>query len=94
MIEGWMAFVDGENFAIRGKAVAQAAGVPLVSGPYYCPDTFLWAPMSRLEDLGGFADFGPHIAGGPRRSFYYTAVQGDDDKVGRVRSTSRSPRTP
>lgn len=85
MSDDWMTFVDGENFAIRGKATAEAAKVPLVSSPFYCPNTFLWGPMISTDGLASYLNLGPHIYGPARRSFYYTAVQGDDAKITSVK---------
>jgi uncharacterized LabA/DUF88 family protein len=45
-LQRWMVFVDGENFAIRGRAVADEHKVVLERGALYRPDVFLWYPTS------------------------------------------------
>ena len=38
----WMLFVDGENFTIRGQAMAKLGGFKLEQGAYWHTDAFLW----------------------------------------------------
>jgi uncharacterized LabA/DUF88 family protein len=61
-----MIFVDGENFAIRAKVVAEAQGREFKNPAVYQPDVFLWVPA--------FNQPGPV---GVVRKFYYTSVQSD-----------------
>jgi len=39
-----MMFVDGENFLIRGLAVAKEFNLEVLASDYYQPDAFLWVP--------------------------------------------------
>jgi hypothetical protein len=66
---GLMAFVDGENFTLRGQKAASDNGVKLVEGKYWKPDTYLW--FSGREATLMVND---HRT---TRSYYYTSVQGD-----------------
>src|ERR1043166_8903059 len=81
-----MIFVDGENFTIRGQEFAKANGLDLIQGQYWERDTFLWLPNQHAEK--------PAFAGGSywlrhtgvtdaraERSYYYTAVVGDDQRM-------------
>jgi uncharacterized LabA/DUF88 family protein len=60
-----MIFVDGENFAIRAKAVADMHNRKL-NPTVFEPNVFLWVPQ--------FNSPGPV---GVVRRYYYTSVQGD-----------------
>jgi len=82
-----MMFVDGENFAIRGKNVAEAAGRQLKRSEVYEPDVYLWFPNRQASLQHGIG--GGRLTLEPRsiRSFYYTSVQGDQP---RVEETERS----
>ena len=44
----WMCFVDGENMTMRGQAVAKEHDIPLIEGPWYRRDVFLWFPDHSL----------------------------------------------
>ncbi len=83
----WMIFIDGENLAIRGREVAAQAGLPLLEGAHYQPDTFLWfpafSPTALLHRLS--AQPLPRVV----RSHYYTSLVGDDDALRRVRRALR-----
>lgn len=81
----WMAFVDGENLTIRGQEVAQNSSVPLMPGPYYRQNAFVWLPgingkypliCLTVRELTGY----PAL-----RASYYTSVQGDEPLVNEVR---------
>ena len=37
-----MMFVDGEDFLIRGLAVAKEFNLEVLASDYYQPDAFLW----------------------------------------------------
>lgn len=84
----WMLFVDGENLAIRAKALAESLGRTLRPGPHYMQDVYIWFSGGQLGSSRGHVDAGrlglkPHSL----RSFYYTSVQGDDDKIRIVRQS-------
>ncbi len=85
----WMSFVDGENFTIRGQKVAIAKGMNLEEGEWFSRNVFMWLPSRdgrsrpdssvnrELEQLQ------------PRaiRSYYYTSVAGDPDRLNAVRDS-------
>jgi uncharacterized LabA/DUF88 family protein len=58
----------------------------LPTGPYYEPDTFLWLPAETAWVRPRFAEGKPHfLLDRGERAFYYTAVQGSDDKLAAVK---------
>jgi len=75
-----MMFIDGENLAIRAKNIARAECRLLEPSLFYVPDVFLWFPKQsatlRTKLVGTRLQLDPNSI----RSFYYTAVQGDDPK--------------
>jgi hypothetical protein len=76
----WMMFVDGENFCIRGQQFALFRGIALREGPFYRKDIFPWLPKLHATT------FGPQ--GYPQqaiRSYYYTSLVGDEEKLLEVR---------
>jgi len=82
----WMLFVDGENFAIRGKKVADAASVSLPCTKYYEPNVFLWFP--GVPGTKAITNSGPatiHVQDNAIRAYYYTSVTGDETRVLSVR---------
>lgn len=79
----WMVFVDGENFTIRGQTVARQNNLQLSEGKCYYTDTFLWLPSSNAHSQLGQGHL--HLAPNPIRSFYYTSVWGDEEKINDVR---------
>ena len=91
-----MLFVDGENFTIRGQAMAKAGGFKLEQGAYWNPDAFLWVRnvppamflwAGELSQSGGMmpANYGQAAI----RCYYYTGVKGDDDKLHMVSTSLR-----
>lgn len=77
----WMIFVDGENLTIRSQQWASENGVPLVSGPYWTKDAYLWLPASdpRVMDL-------PMVWGVRAvRAHYYTSAVGAEDVLAQYR---------
>jgi uncharacterized LabA/DUF88 family protein len=81
-----MMFVDGENLTIRAQEVAASEGRELIPGPHYRRDTHFWFPG---EGLGGSHKlrFGRlQLARQSFRSYYYTAVQGDDITIESVKA--------
>lgn len=95
----WMVFVDGENWTIRGQAVAEAAGVDLSAGRFHQADVFLWPPglAARKALLLGL----PHQGVGDLeplalRAYFYTTVVGDTDLLlstrERIRRVGFEPR--
>jgi len=74
-----MVFVDGENFTIRGQELASRKALELREGEYYSKDTFLWVPNS-----GAHTHFNSdylQVTPQPIRSFYYTSVVGDAQRM-------------
>lgn len=65
-----MIFVDGENLAIRYKAMIEN-GAPRQSHVQNEPDVFVWTEYANLKH---------HARVGVVRRHYYTCVQGDEDK--------------
>jgi hypothetical protein len=84
-----MMFVDGENLTIRAQAVAKSRGVPLSTGRYYLPDTFIWQPgITGVQKPFGH---GPvHLEPFAVRAHYYTSIVGDDDRLLAVRESLRA----
>jgi NYN domain len=84
----WMLFVDGENFTIRGQALAEARGLTLPTGPYYIPDTFLWYPVFKAGRRTRFMNVKPHgLSGYAQRAYYYAVVQGGTESPDAVKET-------
>ena len=78
----WMLFMDGENMAIRAKALAAARGVSLTPGEHYSPDTFVWMPGVRPTDALVNSDETPiKVQPHAIRSYCYTSVWGADELV-------------
>ncbi len=47
----WVLFVDGENFTIRAKKVAEANDIKLVEGSHHMRDVFVWLPgLAATQD--------------------------------------------
>lgn len=78
----WMAFVDGENFTLRGEEVASSQGISLTLDSYFERGRFLWMPVKVGTDL--IAAGGIELLPKAIRSSYYTSVQGDQDDIDRV----------
>ena len=68
-----MVFVDGENLAIRYKA--GLADAPPEKHVDFLQDVYVWSH---------FANIPYHVHCDVIRKYYYTAVQGDDPKIGDV----------
>jgi uncharacterized LabA/DUF88 family protein len=83
----WMLFVDGENFTLRAQKVAENNAVALTDGPYYSKDLFLWLPAlpATANMTPGYLRLQDHAT----RSFYYTAVTGDEDRVQQLKRKIR-----
>jgi len=82
-----MVFVDGENLTIRGQALAQANSLNLdVDATHYLQNVFIWIP-----ELGGLHNIpaSRQLPGSLLRSYYYTSVVGDEQKVLGVRESLR-----
>jgi len=83
-----MLFVDGENLTIRGQEVVAANGMSLDSFPsHYEKDAFVWFPRNPAE-FGHCVHndiFEPRLI----RAYYYTSVQGSEDKQLSVRERLR-----
>jgi len=91
----WMVFVDGENLTLQGQKLAREKGLSLVPGDYWEPDVFLWVPRYDAESpFHGYRVPAPNI-GYPldfrcTRSYYYTAVQGDEERLLDIRRRLKS----
>lgn len=44
----WMLFVDGENFAIRGRELLRSKGIEPSPGEFFVPDVLLWWPWNAV----------------------------------------------
>jgi len=79
-----MAFIDGENFTIRGQEVMAKRGIALSNPTRYLRDVFLWFPVSmgRTNIFTGAPITLQPVA---IRSYYYTSVVGDDVRLAAVR---------
>lgn len=74
-----MAFVDGENFTIRGQEFAKSSGLSLVEGKYYSPNVYLWIPdVGPRHDLYEDEALLEYSA---IRAYYYTSLVGDDNRL-------------
>jgi uncharacterized LabA/DUF88 family protein len=90
-----MIFVDGENFTIRGQDFAKKSKLPLVRGEWWEPDTFLWIPDIHGEyplfsDSAWIAQAHRSADIRAQRSYYYTAVIGDERRLRKARLAIRS----
>jgi uncharacterized LabA/DUF88 family protein len=90
-----MIFVDGENFTIRGREFAKAAGLKLIEGSSWVPDTFLWFPGMHGEypEFSRQAWMARHMQRvdiQAQKAFYYTAVAGDERKLRKTRLAIRA----
>lgn len=85
----WMAFIDGENFTIRGEDVARQRDVQLVEGTHYMRGTFLWFPNTRAVFDGAWLTRDWSLDNRGLRLHFYTSVSGDRDKVTAVRKRLR-----
>src|SRR5260370_36419668 len=87
----WMAFVDGENFTIRGQKFVDEKGFKLPTGQYWLQDTFLWMPEMDWQQSTSRTSFvstaGLQLAPDAVRTYYYTSVWGDDQKLVDVSET-------
>jgi hypothetical protein len=78
----WMMFVDGENFTIRGQALASATGLKLVAGPYWKKNVYLWLPDLRGRQTRLMTgQVGRDISETAVRAHYYTSVTGDEGLI-------------
>ena len=84
----WMLLVDGENFTIRAQEIAKANGITLTEGPDYLRDVFIWFPGIRPTlALTNTAGAPVQVQKNAIRSYYYTSVVGDADRIGTVRQS-------
>lgn len=88
----WMGFIDGENLTIRGQKLLEGHGLnPNEAEPsLYERNIFMWLP----EHYGGHMIVHPHelpehMQRYSIRSYYYTTVVGDAQKVKSVREALR-----
>ena len=94
----WMLFVDGENFTFRGQNRLDSKGIVIPPNyPFGVRDAFLWMPNTpvaqfiwahQLTPSGGYLPLNSQ----PRsiRSYYYTSVVGDENRLKDVREALRS----
>ncbi|MBI2870377.1 MAG: NYN domain-containing protein [Candidatus Omnitrophica bacterium] len=66
-----MVFVDGENLAIRYGAILKSKGAPPAPHVQYKPDIYVWSAGVNTVCLRGRVI----------RKYFYTSVQGDDDRL-------------
>jgi uncharacterized LabA/DUF88 family protein len=85
----WMLFVDGENFAIRAAAVADAEGIKLEEGRFYIPNVFMWLPGRSPQQASFQAAFGRQLEHFSVRSHYYTSLVGSHEDIAEVRRQIR-----
>jgi uncharacterized LabA/DUF88 family protein len=81
-----MLFVDGENFAIRGREFLEdERKIPLpTESRYFQRDVFLWLPIIPGTQRLQHAEEPVPIQDKPIRSLYYTSVQGDEARLHEV----------
>ena len=86
MFRRWMLFVDGENLTFRAQEFAQRNGIKLEEGKYYKRDVFVWLP-----GIGARESIVPNspvpIQPTAVRSFYYTSVVGDEQRLTSIRES-------
>lgn len=80
----WMQFVDGENFTIRAENLAKKKNIRLEEGNFYLRDVFVWIPKWKATQAP-IADIPVPLQPHAIRSYYYTSVVGDTDKLLEVR---------
>lgn len=84
----WMAFIDGENLTMRAQEIARSKNIELVEGKYYKKNVFIWFKgIKGTQKPGDTPGLAMRLQNHSVRSYYYTSVFGDDDKVTEVRST-------
>ncbi len=82
----WMLFVDGENLTIRAQAFASANNISLKSGPSFMRNVFVWLPGFQAGFAMTNTDGAPlQVQRSAIRSFYYTSLTGDEEKLNSVR---------
>jgi hypothetical protein len=79
-----MAFVDGENFTIRGQEFAHARPFSLIEGPYYAPNVYLWIP--QVDPTRDMYEGQATLEFSAIRAYYYTSLVGDDQKLTAART--------
>ena len=81
-------YVDGENLAIRAKEFAGLRGLTLTTGPHYSPDVFVWFPgVFANQALTNTPAAQLQVQDHAIRSYYYTSVKGDEDRVNATRES-------
>jgi uncharacterized LabA/DUF88 family protein len=85
-----MMFVDGENFAIRGRAIATAEGFTFEEGELYRQSVFLWLPQIKARTNLAEETSSLKLQSTAVRAFYYTSVTGSDETVLEVRRSLRA----
>ena len=73
-------FVDGENFLVRGLAVAKEFNLEVLASDYYQPDAFLWVPGNNPCQFSGDSRdllLQPQSV----RSHYYTSLAGEQPSM-------------
>src|SRR5688572_24243426 len=84
----WMMFVDGENFTIQGQQFALAAEPPcrpIFRGTWWELDVFLWLPQQNGTTPLTNAYHGVPVQDQSVRSYYYTSLVGDEQRLLHVR---------
>jgi uncharacterized LabA/DUF88 family protein len=84
-----MLFVDGENFAIRGAAVAKEHSLDLVTGSHYMKDVFIWLPGLSATHVLTQPLKGNQLEKYAARAHYYTSLVGNDEKLLNTRKALR-----
>ncbi len=82
-------FVDGENFAIRGRAVANAEGFKFDEGQFFKQDVFLWLPKIPARLCIAHPEGALKLQSSAIRAFYYTSAVGSDEVIRSVRRSLR-----
>lgn len=86
----WMLFVDGENFAIRAAAVAQAEGLVLSEGVHYKKDIFIWMPGLSATHVLTQPQKGNKLEKYAARAHYYASLVGSNETILEVRRSLRA----
>jgi hypothetical protein len=78
----WMAFIDGENRAIRAAKVT-AGKFALPPGEFFRPNVFVWMP--KVDPARNWIGNHAPLQHNAIRAHYYTSIQGDEALVSTAR---------
>jgi len=83
-----MMFVDGENLTIRAQEYMARVGIDLPAGDHFLKDIFVWIPGREPNLIQQYLPWS--LGESLSRSYYYTSLVGDDEKLLSVRQHLRA----